>query len=264
MSRLNRMSRLLGRGAAGVFVFAMAVLGTWAQDSTTTTVRHGDSSFDTQVRNAEVVYVEGNDLVLKLEDGKVEHLVVPDSDKFTINGSDVTVHELAPGTKLTQTITTATAPRYVTTIRTLKGKVWHVNAHASTVILTLPDYTSQAYKIPNHAKITVEGQPKTVFDLRKGMNVVATIVTDDTHTVIERSRSVVGQAPPAPATPQEVGMLLFFQPTPTAAPVMVASTEQPASTLPKTGTLLPLAGLLGTLAVAMSLGLGAVRQALRS
>ena len=36
-------------------------------------------SYETQVRNAEVVYVEGNDLVLKLDTGKIEHLVVPDS-----------------------------------------------------------------------------------------------------------------------------------------------------------------------------------------
>lgn len=227
-------------------------------------VRHSDSSFDTQVRNSEVVYVEGNDLVLKLEDGKVEHLVVPDSDKFTINGSDVTVHELTPGTKLTQTITTTTAPRYVTTVRTLKGKVWHVNAHASSVILTLPDGTNQAYTIPNHAKLTIGGQPKTVFDLRKGMKLEATIVTDDTHTVIERSKSVVGQAPTPPATPRELGVLLIFQPTPVPAPVMVASAEQPASTLPKTGTFLPLAGLLGASVLTMSLGLGAVRQTLRA
>jgi hypothetical protein len=238
----------------------MMAFGTWGQDTSTTTVQRGESTFDTQVRNAEVVYVEGNDLVLKLEDGKVEHLVVPDSDKFTINGSDVTVHELTSGTKLTQTITTTTAPHYVTTIRTLKGKVWHVNPHASTVFLTLLDNTNQSYQIPNHAKLMIGGQPKTVFDLRRGMQIEATIVTDDTHTVTERSKSVVGQAPAPPATPRELGLLLFFQPKP--APAMVASAEQPASTLPKTGTLLPLLGLLGGLAVATSLGLGAVRQTL--
>jgi hypothetical protein len=269
MSSLNRTSRLLGRAAAGAFAVAMVAFGiipsqARAQDTTTTTVRHGEVSYDTQVRNAEVVYVEGNDLVLKLEDGKVEHLVVPERDRFTINGSDVTVHELTPGTKLTQTITTSSAPRYVTSVRTLKGKVWHMNAHASSVILTLPDGTNQAYKIPNHAKIIVGGQPKTVFDLRKGMNLEATIVTDDEHTVIDRSKSVVGQTSSAPATPQELGVLLIFQPTSAAAPTLVASTEEPASTLPKTGTFLPLAGLLGALALATSFGMGAVRKAVRA
>lgn len=129
MSSLTKVTRLLGRGATGAFVFAMVAVGAWAQDTSTTTIQHGTSSFDTQVRNAEVVYVEGNDLVLRLEDGKIEHLVVPESDKFTIDGKDVTVHDLTPGTKLTQTIMTTTAPRYVTTVRTLKGKVRHVNPH---------------------------------------------------------------------------------------------------------------------------------------
>src|SRR6476661_630535 len=129
MNSMNKLKSMLGRGAALLFVFAVAAFGTWAQDTSTTTVQHGASSFDTQVRNAEVVYVEGNDLVLRLEDGKIEHLVVPESDKFTIDGNDVTVHELKPGTKLTQTITTTTAPRYVTTVRILKGKIWHMNAH---------------------------------------------------------------------------------------------------------------------------------------
>jgi hypothetical protein len=269
MSSLNRTSRLLGRVATGAFALATAALGiipsqVRAQDTTTTTMRHGQASYDTQVRNAEVVYVEGNDLVLKLEDGKVEHLVVPESDRFTMNGSHVTVHELTPGTKLTQTITTTTSPRYVTEIRTLKGKVWHMNAHASTVILTLPDNTNQVYKIPSHAKITVGGRPKTVFDLRKGMKLEATIVTDDSHTVIERQKTVVAQMPAAPATLKEAGVLLIYQPALAPAPALLASNEQPALTLPKTGSTLPFVGLLGALALATSLGMGAVRRAVRA
>jgi LPXTG-motif cell wall-anchored protein len=262
MKTLNKMARLLGLGAAGAVVFGLMAFGTWGQDTRTTTVQHGDSSFDTQVRNAEVVYVEGNDLVLKLESGKVEHLVVPDSDKFTINGNDVTVHELTPGTKLTQTITTSTAPRYVTTVRTLKGKVWHVNAAGSTVILTLPDNTNHSYKIPNHAKLVIDGHPKTVFDLRKGMQLEATIVTDDTHTVIEESKSVVGLAPALTPTPRERGVLLIYQPQP--APLLAASAEEQPSTLPKTGSSLPLMGLLGAVVLATSLGLGAVRRTLKA
>ncbi len=87
-------------------VLALVALGTaWTQDSTVTTIQHGPSSYETQVKNAEVVYAEGvADLVLKLENGRVEHMVVPDSDRFTIDGKEVGVQELVPGTKLTQTI----------------------------------------------------------------------------------------------------------------------------------------------------------------
>jgi hypothetical protein len=273
MSRLNNVSRLLSRKAAGAFILAVVAFGSVsllarAQDTTTTTVKHGESWFNTQVRNATVVYVEGNDLVLKLEDGKVEHLVVPESDRFTIDGSDVTVHELTPGTKLTQMITTTTAPHYVTTVRTLKGRVWHVNAHRSSVILTLPDGTNQEYTIPSHAKLTIAGESKTVYDLKKGMNLEATIITDDTQTVVQRSKSVTGEALVPPTMPQELGVLLILRPLSlsriTPVPAMVASTEEPASTLPKTGTLLPLAGLLGTLALVTSFGMGAIRKAIRA
>jgi hypothetical protein len=264
MSNTMNAARMFCLRATSVFMLAMVAIGAWGQDTTTTTVKHGEKSFDTQVKNAEVVYVEGNDLVLKVEDGKIEHLTVPDTDKFTIDGKDVTVRELVPGTKLTQTITTTTAPRYVTTVRVLKGKVWHVNPPRS-VILALPDHTNQAYTVPDHAKFTIVGRkkPVTVFDLRKGMTLEATIVTDDTHTVIEQAKSVVGEAP-APTLPQEMGVLLFFHPSTRPAPispVMMASAAEPApASLPETGTRLPLMGLLGTLAVAMSFGLGAARR----
>jgi hypothetical protein len=214
------------------------------------------------------VYVEGNDLVLKLENGKVEHLIVPDSDRFTIDGRSVRVSELKPGTTLTQTITTVTTPRYVNTVRVLKGKVWHVSKPYG-VILTLPDGTNQAYTIPKHAKITVNGRPGTSFDLRKGMMLEATVITDEMQTVVSQNKATVGQAPP-PATPPMVGILLI-QPQrvtsvpaqasgSTAAPTLVASAESVPAVLPRTGSPLPLIGLLGALAAGFSLVLGTLRR----
>jgi hypothetical protein len=271
MNNLKNICKSLFRNTAYVLTFALLAAGVWAQDTTTTTVRQHAAAFNAEVKNATVVYVEGNDLVLKLENGKVEHLIVPDSDRFVINGKEVTVRELTPGTKLTQTITTTTTPRYVKTVRTLKGKVWHVSA-PSSVIVSLPDGTNHLYKVPSHAKFNINGKQKTVFDLRKGMDFEATIVTDEPQTVVAQNKSVVGQAPAlVPATPALVGVLLIqpvqpsfvFTPAPQPAspPVTMASAELPA-TLPKTGSALPLAGLLGTLAVAMSLGLGFVRRSL--
>ena len=76
--------------------------------------------------------------------------------------SEVSVHELVPGTKLTQTITTTTTPRYVNSVRTIEGKVWHANAPKS-LILTLPDNKSQVFNVPNDAKFTIDGQGKDGF-----------------------------------------------------------------------------------------------------
>lgn len=210
MKLFGNHAHLFNRGAIAIFL-AMAGLGTtWAQDSTVTTIQHGEPSFEAQVKNAEIVYVEGNNLVLKLENGGVEHLVVPSNDRFTIDGKQVSVGELVPGTKLTQTIITTTTPRYVNSVRTLEGKVWHVNA-PSSVILTLPDHTQQVFNVPSHATFTVNGEKKTVFDLRKGMKLKATIVTDDEHTVVESNKLAFGTTP-RPATPPEVGVLLFYTP----------------------------------------------------
>jgi sortase A len=257
--KLFKQANFVAKGA-GAIVLGLLALGTAAaQDSTVTTTAQGQPSFDTQVKNAEVVYVEGNDLVLKLENGRVEHLIVPDSDKFTIDGEQVSVKELVPGTKLTQTITTTTTPRYVNKVRTIEGKVWHVNA-PNSVILAMPDNQNQLFNIPSHAKFTIDGQEKTAFDLRKGMKIKATVVSDEEHTIVESNKVASGQAPRIVATPREIGILLFSVPQP---PVMLADAGKPAETLPETGSSLPFIGLLGTLAVAASVGLGAVRRTCR-
>jgi sortase A len=253
---LFKKASLMNKGA-GAIVLALLALGTAAaQDSTVTTITHGQPSFETKVKNAEIVYVEGNDLVLKLENGRVEHMIVPDSDKFTIDGREVSVQELVPGTKLTQTITTATTPRYVNSVRTIEGKVWHVNA-PSSLILTLPDNKNQVFNVPSHAKFTIDGKEKTVFDLRKGMKINATIVTDEEHTVVEQTKLAYGQAPQI-SMPREVGVLLFFpvqHPEPT-----LASAEQPAGMLPETGSSLPLIGLLGSLAIGTFIAIRVTRR----
>jgi len=255
-----RKPRLFSLHTLGAVALTLVAAGAWAQDTTSTDVRHGAPTFETEVKNAQIVYVEGNDLVLKLENGKVEHLQVPSSEKFTIDGKDVTVSDLKPGTKLTQTITTTITPRYVQTVRTIKGKIWHVNAPKS-VIISLPDGTNQNYNIPSHAEFTINGKSKTAFELKKGMKLEATIVTEEPGTVVERTKVAVGQAPVA--TPQLVGVLLIQQPrVPVESTTNIAAehVDLPAAMLPNTGSMVPLAGLLGALSLATSLGLGAARK----
>jgi LPXTG-motif cell wall-anchored protein len=264
MNNLNAIPRVAARYASLALVLTMSSIGARAQDSTTESVQHGVPTYNTEVRNAEIVYVQNNDLVLKLENGKVEHLVVPDSDTFTIDGKDVSVHELKPGTRLTQTITTTITPRYVNTVRTIKGKIWHVTP-TGRVIVSLPDGTNQVYNVPSHAKVTVNGRPQRGFGLKKGMMFEATIVTDSPESVMEQSKTAIGEEP-RPATPSMLGYLVIQHPELSEEshpmPEEIASAEQLPSTLPKTGTLQPLAGLLGALSLAGSLGLGIARKKL--
>src|SRR5262245_25629733 len=90
----------------------------------------------TEVTRAEVGYVSRHDLVVKLEDGQVKHIVVPEGATAEVDGKTLTVHDLKPGMKLQRTITTTSTPRTVTTTKTIKGKVWYVSGN--NLILTLP------------------------------------------------------------------------------------------------------------------------------
>jgi len=264
MNTLNVLSRWFALGAIGALILVSSPLRATAQDTTSTRVQPGTPTLETSVRNAQVVYVEGNDLVLKLEDGKVEHLRVPDSDVFTIDGRNVGVGDLKPGTRITQTITTTTTPHYVNSVRTIKGKVWHVNA-PSSVIVSLPDGKNHIFRVPSHAKFFVNGQPREVRDLRTGMSFEATIVTDDSHTVVSQNKTVVGEAPPPPL-PRLVGVMLFpaltAELSPEAMPVGTVTAEHAwaQATLPQTASPLPLMGLFGLIAIALFLGLRLTRK----
>ena len=263
MNILNLLSRWFALGAIGALILVSSPLRAAAQDTTTTRVQPGTPTLETAVRNAQVVYVEGNDLVLKLEDGKVEHLRVPDSDVFTIDGKNVSVHDLKAGTTLTQTITTTTTPHYVNSVQTIKGRVWHVNA-PNSVIVSLPDGKNQIFRVPDHAKFYMNGETRSVHDLRPGMTFEATIVTDDTHTVVSQNKTVVGEAPPPPL-PRLVGVLLFpslreLAPEPTPVGHVTAEHAWAQATLPQTASPLPLMALLGLMALALYLGLRLTRR----
>jgi len=122
----------------------------------------------------------------------------------------------------------------------------------------MPDGTNKQYTVPGHAEFTINGKKATVFQLRKGMKVQATVITDAPETVLESNKHVVAQAPPSPELPLRVGTLLILTPEPTE-PTTLASAEQIPQELPKTGSSLPLIGLLGTLALTTALGLQAIR-----
>jgi hypothetical protein len=218
-----------------------------------------------QVERGEVVYVSGNELVVKMEGGEVRHFPnVPDSARATVDGKELSIHELKPGMKLQRTITTTTTPRTVTTVRTVQGKVWQVSP-PNSVILSLADGTNKQYKIPKGQKFMIEGQEKTAFELKKGMNVSVTAITEVPETVVAEQRRTTGSAPPPPETPPIQGALLIETPLPApahsamAAAPTAAAPEPPPAKLPKTGSALPLVGLLGLLCSGLSVGLRMLR-----
>src|SRR5262245_45763621 len=83
-----------------VLVSALPV-GTWAQTQI-------------EVKQGTVVYVSGNELIVRMADDQLKHFVVPSDSRFTVDGKEVGIQDLKAGTKLTQTITTTTEERMVT------------------------------------------------------------------------------------------------------------------------------------------------------
>ncbi len=237
---------------AGAVSLAFA-LSMSAQVKTETSTMSGAATHDVTIERGEVVHVSGNDLVVKTEDGTLRHFPnVPESARVDVGGQQLGIHDLKPGMKLERTITKTTTPQTITTVQTVTGKVWHVSP-PNSVILTLEDGTNQKFKIPAGQKFNVNGQETDAFGLKKGMQVSATKVVEEPVTVASEHRRVSGTMPPPPPAPPADAPILVAVAEPAPAPAAPAE-------LPKTASLLPLIGLLGSLALLASLGMKAIRS----
>jgi hypothetical protein len=231
-----------------VFLCAMTA-GIAAQDithpATTKTTGPGTHAVhQTHVQNAEVIHVSGHDIVVELENGRLELLNLPKDFKFDVDGKHLTAHELTPGTKLSQEIHTVSTPQEVTTVRTVNGKVWHISP--PHLILSFPGGENKRYTVPEGIVFNIEGQEKTVFELRKGMEISATVVTVAPQETMSTHTVVKGQAPPLPKVAFE-GPLLIEPIVETPAPAVTAKVEEPSvQELPTTASILPLVGLFGS------------------
>ncbi|MGA7293158.1 MAG: LPXTG cell wall anchor domain-containing protein [Terriglobales bacterium] len=251
----TRATLLLAVGA----VCMAFTLNISAQVQTKTSTAGHKATIVTKVERGEVVYVSGNDLVVKMEDGTLRNFNnVPESARITVDGKQLGIHDLKPGMKLQRTITTTSVSKTITTVQSVTGKVWAVNPPLS-VILTLADGSNQQFKIPKNQKFNIDGQMVDAWGLKKGMTISATKIVEVPEVVESQHRSVTGTmpapvvaaAPPPPPPPPDVPILV--------AVVEVPEPPAPAE-LPKTGSTLPLIGLLGLLSLASSLGLRAARK----
>jgi hypothetical protein len=231
-----------------------------AQVQTTTSETTGLTTSTTTVRRGDVVYVSGNDLVVKLDTGEVRHFVVPDSTTFIVDGKTLTVHDLQPGMHLKRTVVTSTTPKTITTVKTVTGTVWHVTPPLS-VILTLEDGSNKSFKIPKGQKFMVDGKETDAFGLKEGMKISATAVTEVPETVVAEEVRRTGRMPPPPTPPPaDQTMLVADEPAPPPPPAPAPAPEPAPTKLPTTATNIPLLGLLGLLSVFSSLGLKLLRR----
>jgi hypothetical protein len=198
-----------------------------------------------EIKQGTVLHVDGNHLYVKMADGSVRDAEVPSDFMFDVDGRKIPVSQLKPGTKLTQTIATTTTPKVVKTVEVREGTV--VQRIGQTLIYR--DKIGQIHKvtgIPEGFNLYRNGEPVPMEALAGGDRVTAHIVHKETSIITEEEMKVAGSAPKPAPKPRKVA-------APKPAPA-------PAPVLPKTASELPLIGLAGLFALALGLGIAAIRR----
>jgi len=202
-TKANWLSGVIVLVALGL-VFAGASLA----QTTTTTV---------DVRNFEVISVDGNKLVVRDNKGTQEY-TVPDDFRFTVDGKKMSVAELKSGMKGTATITTTTTVKPVVVTEVREAEVLRASDLSMTV--REGDGTrrySQGQLDTKGVQIFKDGRPVRIADLRRGDKLTATIIT---------------YGPPAVLTEQEVQATLAESKAESATTQVAANTGAAQSATP--------------------------------
>ncbi len=197
------MRRILTLGLLASMAVILTAAVSLAQQSTTTS---------TQTKTFQVIAVNGNDLVVKLPEGTRE-LTVNDDFRFTVDGQQLSVHDLKPGMKGSATITTKTTVTPVTVTEVKNGTV--MQASGPSIIVK----TDQGIKMFSQGdvdkrgvKIVRNGQPAVINDFHQGDQITATIITTHPpHVLTEKqvnatlAKASGGAAMAAPAASASAG-----------------------------------------------------------
>jgi hypothetical protein len=154
----------------------------------------GTASMTTVQMTGEVLLVEGDTLVVRMGPrGEVRTFDVEPGQKFTIDGQPKTVGELQPGTMLTATVTTASAPATLRNETSVSGTVFF--AAGNNVILTMENGENRQFTVPESASFIVDGREASVNSLRRGMRVTAERVVEQPKTVFTTTSTITGTSP---------------------------------------------------------------------
>ena len=198
-----------------------------------------------EIKQGTVLHVYGDNLVVKMSDGTVRDIEIPSDFLFEVDGRKLPVSQLKPGTKLTSTVAVTQTPHVVKTTEVREATV--VQRIGQTLIYR--DKLGQIHKvtgIPKGFELYRNGKAVPIEALAGGDRVTAHIVRKEESIITEHEVKVAGSAPRArQAKP---------------APVAMPAAPKPAPVLPKTGSSLPLVGLMGLVALAAGLGIGVIRR----
>jgi len=231
------------------------------------------TSTSTQTKQFQIISVDGNNLVVRGAEGTRE-ITVPEDFKLTVNGKPMSVSELKPGMRGTATITTTTTTKPVTVTEVRNGTV--VQRSGNHILVR----TDQGFRNftqrdvdQRNATIYRDGRPIDISRLQTGDRLTATIVTEKppevmTSTQVDailtpEEKAVVAKAAPAKkpaaAAPANGPEAAAAAPTSGTAPAATAAPTA-ARRLPKTGSSMPLIGLVGLMFCGIGFALTARRR----
>lgn len=214
-----------------VVLAAVFVLGTGFAAAQTTTY---------EIKQGTVLNHYDNHLVVRMADGEARDVEVPEGFMFNVDGKDVPLSALKPGTKLTSTVKTTTTPKAVQVTEVRNVEV--VRRDGQTIIIRNEEGKLVQYrKVPDNIKLMADGKEIRYNQVYAGMELTAYIVHTGMTEVTEQDIAVAGHAPAAKAAPA---------PAPVAARVV----------LPKTASSLPLAGLGGIALLILAIGIAVIRR----
>jgi hypothetical protein len=172
------------------------IAGALAQTTTKKTEPTGTAKASTTTMTGEVVLVDGNSVLVKMQPGNQYRIfnVQPDR-QFIIDGQPKTVRESMPGTVLTATVTTTAQPVTDRTTTVTNGTVLFVDKNTNHLVVKLDNGESRTYDVPEGFKFTVEGKQTTIQDLRQGMHLSATKIVSEPRTEISKETVVTGKSP---------------------------------------------------------------------
>ena len=175
------MSTIITRLGLATFVVCLAATNVAGEEPQATqkkeTVPKGPSMATTTQLRGEVVAVGPTWLVARMvPDGDYRYFDVRPGAVATIEGVKKSLSQLRLGTMLTAAVTTTQTPLVKRTTTVTKGRLlWST---PTTIFVSLGSGENKQYAVPSGFKFTVEGKQLGIEELRAGMLLTGTNVTD--------------------------------------------------------------------------------------